>query len=96
MSVDLHDEVELSIAEHVMLQASFWVYVLPLMGIIVGALLGDAWLVLDAQDGGAMVGALLGFFVPLALIKLNESRLAQSSLYPQLTKVVDSHALRWE
>ncbi len=59
-AIHLHDEVELSIPDHIMLKSSFWVYLLPLALMIAGALIG---LEFQSNDAGSILGAVSGLIL---------------------------------
>jgi sigma-E factor negative regulatory protein RseC len=72
-AVHLHDQVELAIAENVMLKGSFWVYVLPLLMMIAGAVAAQQmWPV--SGDMVAIGGALAGFLTGLGMVRLHARR----------------------
>lgn len=86
--IQVHDEVELAIDEHVMLKGSFWVYVLPLLLMIGGAVLAQSWWP-SAGDASAISGAVAGFVGGLALLRLHALVQRNNPAYrPVLHRVV--------
>jgi sigma-E factor negative regulatory protein RseC len=65
---ELNDEVEISIPERALIAGAMMVYLLPLITMIVGMALGSQY---AAGDIAAATGALLGFVVGMALVRLH-------------------------
>jgi sigma-E factor negative regulatory protein RseC len=81
------DQVIISVAEGAVLRGIGMVYLLPLMMLLAGALLGN---ILAAQigqrDGYAAVGALLGLAAGFALAKWISLRQARSRFQPYVAR----------
>lgn len=90
-TVKLHDEVELAIAENVMLKGSFRVYLLPLATMIAAAIGAQyLWPAME-EDLAAIVGALVGFASGLLLVRLHSNRHVNDPAYqPVLNRVINS------
>lgn len=87
--VQLHDEVELAIPEDVMLKGSFWVYLLPLLLLISGALLGEHFQLTENMDVSAAIGALIGFLAGLMALRLHAFRHRHNpAFHPVLSRVI--------
>jgi sigma-E factor negative regulatory protein RseC len=73
------DEVVISVAEGAILRGIGLVYLLPLLLLVMGAMLGNAWVGQSSgqQDGYAIAGALSGLaagFIAVRLISLRQAR----------------------
>lgn len=68
--VQIHDQVELAIPEDVMLTGSFWVYLLPLVCLMLGAVFGQQYAV-DGSDGPAVAGAFVGFLLACVVLRIH-------------------------
>jgi sigma-E factor negative regulatory protein RseC len=85
-SVD--DEVTISIPEEVILRGSLIVYILPLLCMLLGAWTGAA-LFASNEDAAGGAGAILGFALGFALVRLHAARHRNdSSLQPVLVALV--------
>ncbi len=81
------DEVRIAIPEQVILRGSFTVYMVPLVGILCGAVVGG-WL--QASDLASMLGAAAGFGIGIALVRLHAWRHRDDpQLQPRLLGPVD-------
>ena len=90
--VHLHDEVELAIAEHIMLKGSFWVYLLPLMFMLFGAYLGQQWASVG-NELPTIIGCLLGFMLSGLLLRWHSHKHHLDANYqPVLHKIIRSGA----
>jgi len=67
----LHDEIELGIPENVVVAGSLFVYLTPLVGLVVGALTLQWWL---ASELAAIVGAVLGFGLGALIVRWHSFR----------------------
>jgi len=79
-SVD--DEVEIGIPEHIVLTASFIVYMIPLILLLLGAVIGESLL----QSGlgetlAGMVGAVGGFTVGLCIVAWHNVKIRNNYSY---------------
>jgi sigma-E factor negative regulatory protein RseC len=91
--VHLHDEVEIAIPENVMLRGSFLLYLLPLAGLIAGAIMGQHFI--SAQgDLGSIAGAIAGFSITAVFIRWHSHRNSANPAYqPVLHRIVRSASL---
>lgn len=62
------DEIELGIPENVVVAGSLFVYLTPLLGLVIGALVLQWW---QGSEVAAMVGAVLGFFFGALVVRLH-------------------------
>lgn len=84
----VNDEVSISIPEEVILRGSLIVYILPLLVMLLGAWIGASLFPLS-QDPAGGLGAVLGFALGFALVRLHASKHHNdSSLQPVLVAVV--------
>jgi sigma-E factor negative regulatory protein RseC len=93
-AVHLHDQVEIAIPDHAMLFGSFWLYLLPLLTLIAGALLGNH-LAGGVGDLYAIIGAVIGFLVAACFIRLHsflqrDNPAYHPVLHPVLHRVIHS------
>ena len=86
------DEVSIGIPEQLIVAASFIVYMIPLLSLLLGAVAGGA--LLQAAWGetvAGIVGAVSGFLIGLGLVKWHGSKTYNSTLYqPRLLGLVAS------
>jgi sigma-E factor negative regulatory protein RseC len=68
------EEVTIAIPEQVMLQGSFLVYVVPLLGMLAGAALAPSLSTLVVSDLAAVVGAICGMGVGVLLVRYHSAR----------------------
>ena len=88
--VSVSDQVEIAIPEHVMLQGSFWVYLLPLVLMIAGAVFAQSWSQ-EVSDLHSMVGAGLGFIVAGIILRWHSVRHQSNPKYqPVLHRILQS------
>jgi sigma-E factor negative regulatory protein RseC len=81
------DQVIISVAEGAVLRGIGLVYLLPLMMLLAGALLGNIWAAqIGQRDGYAAVGALLGLTAGFALAKWISLRQARSRFQPYVAR----------
>lgn len=81
------DEVEVSVAEGVLMRSALTLYALPLVALFAGAFAGAHWVGSSGQDAGAALGAAAGLLAGFALARLIAARqrnLASSS--PVITR----------
>jgi len=89
----LDDEVKISIPEEVVLHGSLVVYIMPLVGMLSGAIAAAA-LFPATQDPAAALGAVAGFAVALAGVRWHAWRHRNDTdLQPTLLEVTRSAAL---
>jgi len=95
LPVRVGDQVELSLPQTALVQASLWMYFVPLLGLLIGAIAGQqlsAWLVLPA-DALALLGGALGFVAAIRLVSARQGRQWRSGRYaPQVTRVMPAVA----
>ncbi len=76
------DNVEFGLPDGSMLRASFIAYLLPLFGLIVGAMLGQSLLSLgDSEDFRAMIGGAMGFVLFFGVAVILDRLLKGSTRY---------------
>lgn len=86
LPVQVGDHVRLLLPAAALVQASVLMYLLPLLGLIVGAVAGQLLL---ATDGGAIGGAVVGFTAVLLLIARQQNGLSRSGRYaPRIERVL--------
>jgi len=86
----VNDQVEIAIPEHVMLQGSFWVYLLPLLMMIVGAVVAQQWSQ-ETNDLYSMTGAGLGFILAAMMLRWHSARHQANPKYqPVLHRILQS------
>ena len=86
--VAVDDRVEIAIPEHVMLQGAFWVYLLPLVLMIVGALVASEWSGIDSELL-TISGAGLGFILALGILRWHSHRHQSNPKYqPVLHRII--------
>lgn len=99
-TVSLHDEVELTVDDNVLLRGAFWVYLVPLICIIAGALFGQRWVVPDsglfptqkASELPVIIGALSGLAFGFVILAVHHKVQRFNPRYqPRLHKVVAHH-----
>ena len=83
------DEVRVSLLESSVIKASAALYLLPAMGLILGAVLGAELLAIWDRDGRALLGAVLGVAIGFGLARWIGSRMSRDVRYlPRLTEIV--------
>ena len=60
------DQVDIAIPEKVLIQSALLMYIVPLLGLLAGALLASWWW---PADSASFIGSLLGFVAGLGLVK---------------------------
>lgn len=86
LPVQVGDHVRLLLPATALVQASLLMYLLPLLGLIAGAMVGQ-WLL--ASNGGAIGGAAVGFASVLLFIARQQNGLARSGRYaPRIEQIV--------
>ena len=82
------DEVVISVAEGAILRGIGLVYLLPLLLLVIGAMLGSAWVGQSAgqHDGYAAAGALLGLAAGFVAVKWISLRQAGNHLQPYIAR----------
>lgn len=74
--IQVDDTVEISVPEQVVLTGIAVVYLLPLLSMVGGLLLGGRW-----GDAGALAGALLGLLAGLGLTRLHARLIRNDQRY---------------
>lgn len=88
LDAQVGDQVVLGIAEDALLKAALLVYLLPLLALLAGAMLGKA---LWASEVAAITGGLLGLLAGFMLIpQLQSAIFSSSSALPQLLRIDQS------
>ncbi len=86
------DEVRISIPEEVILRGSFIVYMVPLVIMLAGTIIGSSGLTTNT-DVGAALGAALGFAVGVLLVRIHARRHRDDpSLQPTLVDILHREA----
>ena len=89
---NMGDMAVVSMPTSTVMQASLLVYVLPLVGLLVG-LFGGTALFPQAENAAGLVGALIGLAIPLAFVLLTEKKRRQSDRWqPTLVKIIPAGA----
>ena len=84
------DEVVISVADGAVLRGIGLVYVLPLLLLVAGAILGGGWVEQPQQrDAYAAAGALLGVAVGFVIVRWISMRQAASHLQPYIARPWD-------
>lgn len=89
------DEVQISIPDEVILRGSFIVYILPLVFMLLGTIIGSGYA--SNVDLGGALGALVGFVLGFALVRAHAWRHRDDrTLQPTLVDILhrDTQALR--
>ena len=68
-SVNVDDEIELVLPERVMLIGSFWVYLMPLLFLLLGAIVGSYGAAPADEEISAIIGAGLGFVIACVVLR---------------------------
>jgi len=88
INAGLDDEVIISVADGAILHGIGMVYLLPLLLLVIGAMLGNQWAVQAGQrDAYAALGSLLGLIVGFALAKWILFRHARSRFQPYIARL---------
>ncbi len=84
-SVEVGQEVVIGIPEDTLLQASVWMYLIPLLGLIVGAVLPSLW---GGGSGVAAIFSIMGLAGGLLLAR-NKSKQEMNNpdFYPKILKI---------
>jgi sigma-E factor negative regulatory protein RseC len=82
------DEVIISVAEGAILRGIGLVYLLPLLLLVIGAMLGSAWVgqPTGQHDGYAAAGALLGLAAGFIAVKWISSSRAKNHFHPYIAR----------
>lgn len=84
--VQVGDHVRLLLPAAALVQASVLMYLMPLLGLIIGAVVGQSFF---ASDGGAIGGAMVGFTTMLLLIARRQNGLSRSGRYaPRIERIL--------
>lgn len=87
------DLVEIELRGHTELKLSLLVWVVPLLGLVLGAVAGVALLASSglSQDLSALIGAVVGFVAAFSLLRKVDARLAgDESLVPRIRRVLET------
>lgn len=88
INADIDDEVIISVAEGAILHGISMVYLLPLLLLVIGAMLGNQWAVqAELRDAYAAVGALSGLAVGFVLAKWVLFRRTRNRFQPYITRL---------
>ncbi len=85
LSVKVGQSVVVGIPEDTLLQASFWMYLIPLLGLVVGAVLPSLW---NDESHLAVFFSIIGFVVGLLLAR-NKSKQESNNMdyYPKILRI---------
>lgn len=82
------DKAVVSLPDHAVTKASFIVYLIPVLGLFAGMLLGDKLAGAESSLGSA-IGGILGVAIPGLILFLTERRRANDPRWkPQLVRVI--------
>lgn len=88
INAGIDDEVIISVAEGAVLHGIGLVYLLPLLLMVTGAMLGNLWaLQLEQRDAYAAVGALSGLAAGFVFAKWISLRQAESRFQPYIARL---------
>ncbi len=91
------DRVEISLPSHSLLKLSLVVYFVPVVALVIGAALGDAWSPLfDVKAAtGAIIGGGVGLFGTYLLMKwMNRVARSRIEYRPRMTRIIDTEPLQ--
>jgi sigma-E factor negative regulatory protein RseC len=85
LAVEVGQSVVVGIPEDTLLQASVWMYLIPLLGLIGGAVLPSVW---GGESGIAVIFSIIGFAGGLLLAR-NKSKQEINNLdyYPKILRI---------
>ncbi|MGL5303143.1 MAG: SoxR reducing system RseC family protein [Aeromonas sp.] len=88
--VEIGQQIRLGISQQSLLRGATLVYVVPLLCLLAGALLGQLWLapLLSGGEGVTILSCLLGAVVGFLLVRYFSNRLDQGRYGPQMLGVV--------
>lgn len=82
------DKALVSMPDGTVTHGALLAYVLPLAGMVIGMLAGDAWIPLEDSLGG-VIGALFGLAIPiLYLVATEKKRRSDPKWTPQLKRIL--------
>jgi sigma-E factor negative regulatory protein RseC len=82
------DYAVVSMPENAIYRASLVAYALPMAGLIVGMMLGEAILP-DRNSLGGIIGGVIGLLIPAVIIRLTEKKRQASRRYqPELIRII--------
>ncbi|MCB5160958.1 SoxR reducing system RseC family protein [Marinomonas algarum] len=85
LSVKVGQDVVIGIPEDSLLQASIWMYMVPLLGLVVGAVLPSLW---GGSSGIAVVFSVLGFLIGLFFARKKSIQESHNlDYYPKIVKI---------
>lgn len=89
LSVEVGQTVVVGIPEDTLLQASFWMYLVPLLGLVAGAVIPSLW---GGGSGIAVLFSLTGFVAGLLLAR-NKSKKESHNMdyYPKILRIESSN-----
>lgn len=97
LPVRVGDQVELTLPQTALVQASLWMYFVPLLGMLLGAITGQQLADLEAAvpaDAAALLGGALGFVAAIRLVSARQGRQLRSGRYaPEVTRVLPAMGL---
>ena len=85
---NIGDQALVSMPDSTIAQASLLAYIVPLTGLLIGMMAGDALLPLK-NSLGAVIGAVAGLAVPLCWLRATEKKRRQNPKWtPQLVRII--------
>ncbi len=87
LSPAVDDEVEIGVREHSVLRASVFAYLLPLAGIVAGAVTGERLAPPGSAEAWSMAAAAAGFLLAVAAARALSRRPRAGVLGPELLRV---------
>jgi sigma-E factor negative regulatory protein RseC len=85
LAVKVGQSVVIGIPEDTLLQASIWMYLIPLLGLVVGAVIPSLW---GGESDIAVVFAILGFAGGLLLAKKkSKQEMNNLAYYPKILRI---------
>ena len=88
-AVYVSDEVELTVDDNVILLGALWVYGLPLIFMLAGALMGSQYIYVPSPDLPAIAGTLLGSIIAFVIVAIHGRSLRNNPKFmPQLSRIV--------
>lgn len=85
LSVEVGQRVVIGIPEDTLLQASLWMYLMPLLGLVVGAVLPSMW---NGSSHLAVILSIAGFLMGLLFARRKANRSSNNQdFYPKILRI---------